>query len=134
MGVHKRRWKTAKGETKEVFVADYSTIDTSTGKRTRHIKTCKTRKAAVAYLAKTTVAISDGRHVPDRASITVAEAADIWIKAVELGRGDNPPAEQSTLRQYRSHLKHHILPAIGKVKLSQLTRANVSALRDQLLT
>jgi integrase len=38
------------------------------------------------------------------------------------------------LRQYRSHLKHHILPAIGKVKLSQLTRGNVSAFRDHLLT
>ena len=42
--------------------------------------------------------------------------------------------KQSTLRQYRSHLKHHILPGIGKVKLSQLTRANVSAFRDHLLT
>ena len=78
--------------------------------------------------------ISEGRHVADSVSITVADAAAIWIKAVELGRDDNPPAEYSTLRQYRSHLKHHILPAMGGVKLSQLTRATVSTFRDHLLT
>ena len=32
------------------------------------------------------------------------------------------------------HLKHHIVPAIGKVRLNQLTRANVAAFRDHLLT
>ena len=64
----------------------------------------------------------------------MADAAAIWLKACELGRGDSPPAEFSTLRTSRSNLKHHILPAIGKVKLAHLTRANVAAFRDHLLT
>jgi integrase len=128
MGIRKRTWTKPNGETGEAWVADYK----ANGKR--HLKTFRTRKEAVAFSNKAGVEISEGRHVADSVSITVAEAAAIWIKAVELGRGDNPPAEQSTLRQYRSHLKHHILPTIGKVKLSQLTRANVSAFRDHLLT
>src|SRR6476660_9681528 len=128
MGVRKRIWTKPNGETGEAWVADYR----ANGKR--HLKTFRTRKEAVKFSNKAGVEISEGRHVAESASITVADAAPIWIKAVELGRGDNPPAEQSTLRQYRSHLKHHILPAIGKVKLSQLTRANVSAFRDHLLT
>ena len=128
MAVRKRTWSKPNGEIGEAWVADYK----ANGKR--HIKTFPTRKEAVAFSNKTGVEISEGRHVADSVSITVADAAAIWIKAVELGRGDNPPAEHSTLRQYRSHLKHHILPAIGKVRLNQLTRSNVSDFRDHLLT
>ena len=116
MAVRKRTWRKPNGEIGEAWVADYK----ANGKR--HIKTFPTRKEAVAFSNKTGVEISEGRHVADSVSITVADAAAIWIKAVELGRGDNPPAEHSTLRQYRSHLKHHILPAIGKVK-AQSTHA-----------
>ena len=87
MAVRKRTWTKPNGEIGKSWVADYK----SNGKR--HIKTFPTRKQAVAFRNKTGVEISEGRHVADSVSITVAEAAEIWIKAVELGRGDNPPAE-----------------------------------------
>ena len=87
MAVRKRTWTKPNGEIGEAWVVDYK----SNGKR--HIKTFPTRKQAVAFSNKTGVEISEGRHVADSVSITVAEAAAIWIKAVELGRGDNPPAE-----------------------------------------
>jgi integrase len=128
MAVRKRNWRKPNGEIGEAWVADYK----ANGKR--HIKTFQTRKEAVAFCNKAGVEISEGRHVADSVSITVADAAAIWIKTVELGRGDNPPAEHSTLRRYRSHLKHHILPAIGKVKLNKLMRPNLSDFRDHLLT
>ena len=128
MAVRKRTWTKSNGENGEAWVVDYK----SSGKR--HIKTFPTRKEAVAFRDTTGVEVREGRHVADSVSITVAEAAAIWLKACELGRGDNPPAEHSTLRAYRSSLKHHIIPAIGKVKLSQLTRANVASFRDHLLT
>ena len=98
MGIRKRTWTKPNGETGEAWVADYK----ANGKR--HLKTFRTRKEAVAFSNKAGVEISEGRHVAESASVSVTEAAAIWIKAVELGRGDNPPAEQSTLRQYRSHL------------------------------
>src|SRR6476620_8991058 len=128
MAIRKRSWKKRNGETGEAWVVDYN----SSGKR--HIKTFPTRKEAVAFRDTTGVEVREGRHVADSVSITVAEAAAIWIKAVELGRGDSPPAEYATLRPYRSNLKHHILPAIGKLRLNQLTRANVTLFRDHLLT
>ena len=96
MAVRKRTWTKPNGETGEAWVVDYK----SNGKR--HLKTFPTRKEAVAFSNKAGVEISEGRHVADSVSITVAEAAAIWIKAVELGRGDNPPAESGTLRPYRS--------------------------------
>ena len=128
MAVRKRSWKKPNGETSEAWVVDYK----SSGKR--HIKTFPTRKEAVAFRDTTGVEVREGRHVADSVSITVADAAAVWLKACELGRGDSPPAEHSTLRAYRSSLRHHILPAIGKVKLSQLTLANVADFRDHLLT
>jgi integrase len=128
VSVHKRRWKTARGESKEAWVADYS----SNGKR--HIKTFATRTEAAAFQNKTVVDMAEGRHIAPSASLTIAQAADIWIKAVALGRGDNGPAEYSTLRQYRSHLRHHILPVMGEKKLAQLSKPDIASFRDHLLT
>jgi hypothetical protein len=74
------------------------------------------------------------RHIAPSASLTIAQAADIWIKAVALGRGDNGPAEYSTLRQYRSHLRHYILPVMGEKKLTQLSKPEIASFRDHSLT
>src|SRR5947208_1194533 len=93
MAVGKRSWTKPNGEIGEAWVTAYM----ANGKR--HLKTFRTRKEAVAFSNKAGDEISEGRHVAESASITVADAAGIWIKAVELGRGDSPPAEHSTLRQ-----------------------------------
>src|SRR6188472_1904103 len=90
MAVRKRTWTKPNGEIGEAWVVDYK----SNGKR--HIKTFPTRKKAVAFRDTTGVEVREGRHVADSVSITVAEAAAIWIKAVELGRGDSSPAEYAT--------------------------------------
>jgi integrase len=121
MSVHKRRWKSPSGKIKEAWVADYM----AGGKR--HIKTFATAREAKAY-------VPPAEGIPTPESLFVYQAAEIWIQAVTHGRKDNGPAEYSTLRQYKSHLKHHILPAIGDKKLSQLTKVDVAAFRDHLLT
>jgi integrase len=127
MAIRKRSWKKPNGETGEAWVVDYQ----SNGKR--HIKTFQTKREAVAFRDKTGVEVRHGHHVADSVSITVAEAGAVWIGACELGRGDNPPCERATLANYKAYLKHHIAPAIGTAKLSQLTRANVASFRDHLL-
>jgi integrase len=67
-------------------------------------------------------------HTPESASITVAEAAKLWIERGELER-----LERSTLRQYRNHLKLHINPLIGSMKLPRLSTPAIEAFRDDLL-
>ncbi len=68
-----------------------------------------------------------GTHTPVSKSITVAQAAEDWIKSVELeGR------EASTLAQYRQHA-HHITERIGNVKLASLTTPRLNDFRDDLL-
>jgi integrase len=124
MSVRKRAWKTLKGETKTAWVVDY--VDQH-GKR--HLKTFENKKPADAYQATVTVQVRDGFHTPDSASIIVAAAGELWIAKVgQDGR------ERTTLDSYRQHLKFHILPYLGNMKLSQLSAPLVRAFEDKLRT
>jgi integrase len=53
------------------------------------------------------------------------DAADKWINGVAAeGR------ERSTIRMYRLHVKNHIAPRVGSLKLAKLTRGHIEHLRD----
>ena len=128
MSVRKRKWVTSKGEPKEAWVVDY--VD---GQGERRLKTFPKKRDADAYSATATVEVRQGTHVADSESVTVKEAAEIWYTAVMNGRDGRDPAEASTLRQYRTHIDLHIVPRIGKVKLSKLNARTVGSFRDELL-
>jgi integrase len=122
MSIRKRTWKTAKGEAKEAWVADY--VDQA-GKR--HIKTFDRKKDADAFHSKANVEVIEGTHTPASASISVAEAADLWI---ETCRGRN--LERSTIEAYESQIRFHIKPYLGRVRLSELTAPTVREFEDKL--
>ncbi|MFG1416994.1 tyrosine-type recombinase/integrase [Xanthobacter sp. V0B-10] len=122
MSVRKRSWKTSKGVLKQAWVADY--VDQS-GKR--HIKSFERKKDAEAYQAAARVEVSAGTHTADSTSITVAEAAALWL---ETARQNG--LEPATIDAYRQHVNLHINPFIGRVKLSQLTIAGVREFEDHL--
>jgi integrase len=123
MSVRKRSWTTRLGEQREAWIADY--VD---GQGDRHIRTFERKKDADSYLATVKVDVSQGVHTAPSKSVTVAEAAEIWIKRVEAdGR------EPTTVRQYRQHVDLHIVPKIGTTKLAHLNVTRVESLRDELL-
>ncbi|WP_342643904.1 tyrosine-type recombinase/integrase [Rhodoligotrophos ferricapiens] len=128
MSVRKRTWRTSSGEDKSSWVVDY--VDT---KGKRRLKTFRLKKEADAFAATANVEVRQGVHVADSASLTISEAAEIWHKAVAVGRNGRDPAEASTLRQYRTHIDRHIVPALGHEKLSRLTTPRARAFRDELL-
>jgi integrase len=123
MSVRKRTWTTRRGEAKEAWIVDYTDADGD-----RHIETFERKKDADARHAQVAVNIARGTHHAPSKSITVAEAADRWIKAVEA-KG----AERSTLEQYRQHIDLHIVPRIGAAKLANLTATNLDNFRNDLL-
>lgn len=90
----------AAGERKEAWIVDY--VD---GSNERHIRTFTHKKDADEYHAEVRVAVKKGLHVAPSRSVTVAEAAETWIKRV-AARGK----ERGTLVQYRQHANLHILP------------------------
>ena len=122
MAVWKRRWKTKLGEEREAWVMEYSD-----GEGHRHLETFERKKDADARQDQVKVDVRAGVHVAAHKSVTVAEAGESWIKATEAkGR------ERSTVKQYREHLNQHIVPIIGRLKLSDLNVPTVRKFEDQL--
>jgi integrase len=122
MSIRKRTWKTAKGDAKEAWVVDY--VDQA-GKR--RLKTFQRKKQADAYHSRANVEVREGVHTPDSASMTIAEAADLWLESC---RGNH--LEASTIDAYEQHARLHIKPFLGRVKLSQVTAPMVREFEDKL--
>jgi integrase len=121
--VRKRTWQNSKGE-QTAWIADYFDQD---GKR--HIKTFARQSEAKAWLVTAQGEVVRGVHTPESTSITVTEAAALW-----LDKGALENLERSTLRQYRNHVDLHIKPArIGGEKLARLSTPVIEAFRDDLL-
>jgi integrase len=122
MSVRKRTWATANGQQKEAWVVDY--VDQH-GKR--HLKTFERKKDADAYEASVKVDVRQGTHTPDSASITVAEAGELWINSAEKSG-----LERTTIDAYRQHLRLHISPYLGRTRPSQLSAPMVRQFEDRL--
>jgi integrase len=121
VSVRKRTW-TTKGSAKEAWIVDY--VDQ---KGKRHIKTFVRKKDADAYHATANVEVQRGLHTADSVSITVAEAGERWLAAC-----DAAGVGRSTADEYQRHLRLHIAPHVGAVKLSRLTAPAVSDFRMKL--
>jgi hypothetical protein len=121
--VRKRTRIAANGEEKIAWVADYHDQH-----KVRHIKTFRTKKAAAAWLVETQGEVSRGVHTPERASIDVWEAAQLWLE-----RGKVEALERGTMRGYEAVVRLHIGPTLGPVKLAQLSTPMLEGWRDRLL-
>jgi integrase len=103
-------------------------VDYRDGAGVRRHRQFQTKRAAEAFALQAGSEVRAGMHTADSASITVEEAAELWI-----ARGERDHLEAATLFDYRQHLKLHILPYLGSTKLSRLTVPAVNAFRDRLL-
>ena len=120
--VRKRQWTSPKGEEKTAWVVDY--FDQA-GKR--RLKTFAKKKDADAYQATATVEVRAGVHTADSQSVSVAQAAELWLKSCSH-------LERTTVAAYRQHVELHINPFLGRTKLTQLTRPIVREFEDKLRT
>lgn len=122
MSVRKRTWTTGKGAERSAWVVDY--VDT---KGARRLKSFAKKKDADAFAATASVEVREGVHVAERATVTVKEAAALWLKSCA-----SAGLERSTLDQYGQHVALHIEPTIGATKLSKITVPAVRAFQEQL--
>jgi len=121
--VKKRVWETAKGEKREAWRVSYTDRE---GERQHKQFTLK--RDADAYRIKVEGEIAQGIHTPDAQSVSVAEAADVWLAASEAngcGRG--------TIKTYKEIVNGHIKPQLGREKLSRLSAPQVVEFRDAML-
>lgn len=127
MSVRKRAWITSKGEHKEAWVVDY--VDQA---GTRRLKTFAKKKPADNFASMANVEIRASVHTADSAGVTVAEAGRLWIETAEKGSPGREPLERSTVEAYHQHLRLHIEPYLGNVKLLQLSAPMVREFEDKL--
>ena len=103
-------------------------VDYRDGTGVRRHRQFATKREADAFHIRARSEVAVGVHTPDSASITVAEAAALW-----LARCEREQLEPTTIAAYRQHASLHVAPRIGSLKLAHLTVPAVNAFRDQLL-
>jgi integrase len=91
---------TTNGETVKWWIADYAD-----GAGQRHQRRFKTKKEAATHHDQMKVAIRAGQHVSLPHDLTVAGAADKWLKKVAAD-----DRERGTQKQYEQHVRVHIVP------------------------
>jgi integrase len=109
--IRKREWTTRTGEQKEAWVVDY--IDQH---GTRRLKTFCKKKDAEAWSVNALKEVQLGVHTAASASKTVGESWLMWLADCEANK-----LEFGTIRQRRQHLNIHVMPFIGRHRLSDLT-------------
>ena len=111
MSIRKRVWTSPNGNSKQRWVVDYKD---QTGKR--RSKQFERKKDAEAWELNARSEVVRGVHTPDSISIDVEAAAKLWLAGVRrAGR------EPTTIAAYDQHVRLHILPKCGGVRLSQIT-------------
>jgi integrase len=121
--VTKRVWTDSKGRRKEAWRISY--VDAS-GER-RHVQR-RTKKDADAYALTVEIEKRQGVHVPDADSLTIEDAAHLWI-----GNAEADGCDRGTIKSYREIANKHILPLLGAKKLTRLTGPDVVAFKHALL-
>jgi integrase len=106
-----RKRKFGPNKEHEVWIVDYRDQH---GKR--HLKTFPNKKAAEAWKVGALHEVQQGIHTPASASLMVEEAWRLWLADCEANN-----LQFGTVRQRRQHLKHHVMPYIGRKRLSDLT-------------
>ena len=125
MSVRKRTW--ANG-TKSAWVVDYR--DQAGNRKNR---TFDRKKDADAFEATAKVEVRAGTHTADSASITVAKAGEEWITEGRKVTARRQPLEPTTLAQREQHVRLHIVPLLGNLKLSRLTAPMIGQFESDLL-
>lgn len=116
------------GSGKTVWVTDCGYVEGRSGNKKRHTKVFQTKREALEYAHQFEVQHRRGQFVLDSDSVTVAKAAQLFLEAKTLeGIG------LSTYKQYEQHVRIHINPRLGSVKLSKLSAADVWAFLDDML-
>ena len=126
--IRRRTWTAPSGNDRTAWLVDYR--DQAGRRRSKQFTR---KKDAEAWRVGAEHEVATGIHTPDSASITVAEAAAIWIKSKEDYRDDDgQPLEPTTIAAYEQHARLHIAPLCGGARLSQLTTKAIGDYRRQL--
>lgn len=100
-------------------------FDASTGQKKRKSLYARTQKEVLAKKKAFLAALEEGVYTPP-AKWTVASWLNVWVKEYTTNLRD------STIANYASVIKNHIIPSLGGAKLSALTKPAIQAFYNDL--
>lgn len=101
-------------------------FDPITGKQKQKSIYGSTQAEVARRLREITKDIDDGIFVDDQ-NITVGQWLTTWVNEYTIG------LKTSTKRSYATHIQRHIIPALGKIRLSELTPSMIQKFYTALL-
>ena len=114
----------AKTNTK-VYDVQYRVFDVQKGEKVAHMKRgFKRKRDAQQFLDDLTSSIREGNYVKPQ-TITVAEVASEWFK------NKQPKWKPHTVNWYKVNVEKHIIPALGKLPIQDLTVPILQRFYDQ---
>lgn len=125
MKVTERKWTTKRGKPRSGYQLVWSEIDPTSGKRVRRAKLFAKKAAANDHMATLRVDMNDGVHVAKSKVVTVAEFGKEFLQTCRALK-----LEQTTIDGYEQHLRDHINPGLGSVRLPDLTVGKVREWQD----
>lgn len=102
--------------------------DPVTGRRVVRSETFPTEAAAESRLIDWLKEIKDGTTV-DATRITVADYLDHWLATYAATH-----CRPATLRSYQGHINHHLIPALGHIRLAKLRTGDIQAAMARIRT
>lgn len=105
--------------------AYYALTDPVTGKTRQHKRTFRTQWEAKAFLTEQHAAIAQGLAVASSTQ-TIAELMQFWLDNYARHR-----VSAKTLDGYAATIRLHVLPTLGRVRVQQLTPAQLQAFYSQ---
>lgn len=110
---------------KKVYDVLYRSFDVKKGKKVQHMKRgFKLKKDAQKFLDEITAQIHSDTYVAPQ-KITVGEIAVIWLEK------HTAKLRPNTKNWYRVNIENHIVPAIGKLPIQEVTEEILQQLYDQ---
>ena len=131
MAVHKRTWKTSKGEKRSAWQVQF-TYTKPSGEKIEVRKTApgNTKREAKAYERELLAAIHNGTYgTHEEKDVPAFTAyADEWLETYVKTH-----CKPSTLRTRKSALRAHIKPFFGKMKLDEIGKRDIARFKSKLL-
>jgi len=126
-GTIRKKTVTKNGKQYTYWEARYTEgYDPGTGKQIQRSVSGKTQKEVAKKLKEATAALDAGTYTAP-SKMTVGEWLDIW-EAEYLGS-----VKHSTVCSYKGHIKNHIKPAMGAIKLEALAAHNIQSFYNSLV-
>lgn len=100
-------------------------IDPGTGRQKQRSVSGKTQKEVAQKLRQLSVEVDNGTY-QEPSKMTVGEWLDIWLDQY-LGA-----VKPMTVKNYKEHVKNHLKPSLGEIKLSALKVGRIQLFYNQL--